>query len=152
VIKMIADWRCKRQGEGVQKGRMAYAVTQKEKKARRRAQFAIACKGVSKDEFADLRRALTEQFGCRVTLRNPVVPQFDANTVHHIIAHVTDNVIGGYAVKKVIDAAEELFVAYIKFKFLTSPDAGKSRRVVVSAPSGEVYRFKDKGKRSKKNK
>jgi hypothetical protein len=139
-------------GRSYKKGRMAYVVTQKEMRAQRRAQFAIVCKGVSKEEFADLRRALTEQFGCRVTLRNPVVPQFDASTVHQVIAHVTGNVIGGYAVKKVIDAVEELLVAYIKFKLLTSPDAGKPRQVVVSAPSGEVYKFKDKGKRSKKRK
>ena len=83
-------------------------VSKQEMKAEERAEFTIRCKGVSQDEFDELRRALSDQFDCKVALKNPFVPQFDVNNVHEIIAHVTGSAIGGYAAKKVVDAAEKL--------------------------------------------
>jgi hypothetical protein len=127
-------------------------ITKKGQKAERRAQFTVVCKGVSKKEFNMLCRVLTEELDCKIVLRNPF-PGFDAKAIHDIIAHVTGSVIGGYATKKAIDAAQELFIAYVKYKFMSPSQNGASRRVKLYGADDKVlYAFKDKGKKTKKGK
>ncbi len=52
-----------------------------------------------------------------------------------------------YAGNKAIDAAKELFVAYIRFKFMTPPENGQRREITLYGAKGEIYRFKDKKKK-----
>ena len=71
--------------------------------------------------------------------------------MHEIIAHVTGSAIGVYASKKAIDAAQELFIAYMKYKFMSPSSNGNLRRVKLYGPNDKVlYDFKDKGKKPKK--
>jgi hypothetical protein len=126
-------------------------VTKEERNAAARSQFRLICKGVSKEEFSDLYRVLKKEFGCKVAFRNPFPPGFDAKAVHEIIAHVTGSAIGGYAAKKVVDAAQELFVAYMKYKFLTAPGEGQVRHVELYGPNSKLlYEFTDKNKTAKR--
>ena len=106
-----------------------HVVTKEERKAKQRASFKIVCEGVSKKEFSDLYMVFKNGFGCTAVLRNPFLPQFDARTVHEMYLYVTGTVAGGYAGRAVIDAAKELFVAYVKFKFQLGPDNGRRRKV-----------------------
>ena len=119
-------------------------ITKKERKAERRAEFRIVCKGVSKAEFRALYDVFGKVFGCKTVLRNPFPPAFDAKAVHEIITHVTGTAIGGYATKKVIDAAHDLFVAYVKYKFMTGLDGGRTRDVTLYGPDGIVGNWKSK--------
>lgn len=129
----------------------SHVVTKKERKAEARSQFRLVCRGVSKAEFSGLHRAFNTEFGCKTALRNPFPSGFDAKAVHEIIAHVTGSAIGGYAVKKVVDAAEELFVAFVKYKFMTPSEDGHVRRVQLYGPNDKaLYEFKDKRKKPKK--
>ena len=135
------------------KVRMAtsHVVTKKERKAQARSQFRLVCRGLSKGEFSGLYRAFKTEFGCKTVLRNPFPPEFDAKAVHEIIAHVTGSAIGGYAIKKVVDTAQELFVAFVKYKLLTPSEDGQIRRVQLYGPNNKVlYEFKDKPKKPKK--
>ncbi len=93
-------------------------VTAKQIKAEKLARFRIVCQGGSGEEFTELYRAFKDVFGCRTVLRNPFPPQFDAKAVHEFIAYLTESAVGVYAAKKTIDAAKELFVAFIKYKFM----------------------------------
>jgi hypothetical protein len=121
-----------------------HIVTKKEQKAERKATFRIICKGLSKEEFGSLYRVFSKEFACDAALRNPFPPGFDAKAVHEIIMHVTGTAVGGYATKKVIDAAHELFVTYMKFKFITVPKNGQVREITLYGAKGELHRFKDK--------
>ena len=129
----------------------SHVVTKKERKAEARSQFRLVCRGVSKVEFSSLCRALKNEFGCKVVLRNPFSPGFDAKTIHEIIAHVTGSAVGGYAIKKVVDTAQELFVAFVKYKLLTPSEDGQIRRVQLYGPNDKVlYEFKDKKEKPRK--
>lgn len=127
-----------------------HVVTKKERKAKQRASFKIVCEGVSKKEFSDLYTVFKDGFGCSAILRNPFLPQFDAKTVHEIYLYVTGTVAGGYAGKAVIDAAKELFVAYVKFKFLTSADNGQRRNVKLLYGPDNIVLCEIKEKKTKK--
>ena len=128
-----------------------HVVTKKEKKAKQRASFKIVCKGVSKKEFSELCSVFRDNFGCTVVLRNPSPLQFDANTVHQIVLCVMGSAALRYAAKPVIDAAKELFVAYIKFRFLSASDDGHRRQVkLLYGPDDRVlYEIKEKRKSKK---
>jgi hypothetical protein len=128
---------------------IVHVVTASEVRAARRACFRVACKGVSQKEFASLYRILRDELECKVAIRNPSPVLFDAKAVHELIVHVTGTAIGGYALKQGIDAVKELFVAYIKFKFLTPSDSGTRRQVTIYDATGKLYEFKD-GKKSKR--
>src|SRR5271157_739601 len=119
----------------------SHVVTKKERKAAARSGFRLVCMGLSKAEFSALYRPFKTEFGCKTVLRNPFPPEFDAKTVHEIIAHVTDSAFGLYAAKKVVDAAQELFVSFVKFKFMTPSEDGQVRRVQLYCPNGELYEF-----------
>ena len=126
-------------------------VTKKKRKAEARSQFRLVCRGVSKAEFSGFYRAFKNEFGCKAVLRNPFPPAFDAKAVHEIIAHVTGSAIGGYATKKFVDAAKELLVAFVKYKFLTPSEDGHVRHVQLYGPNDKVlYEFKDQRKKLKK--
>lgn len=84
-------------------------ISKKERKAEKRARFRIVCAGVTKDDFASIFNTFQKQFDCKVALRNPFPPEFSPKAVHEIIAHVTGSAVGGYAAKKAIDAAKDLF-------------------------------------------
>jgi len=119
-------------------------VTKEEKKAKQRASFKIVCKGASKKEFFELCSVFRDNFGCGIVLRNPT-PAFDANAVHQIIFHLTGSALGVYAGKAVIDVAKELFVAYIKFRYLTTADEEHPRRITLYGPNDKVlYEIKKK--------
>jgi hypothetical protein len=113
------------------------------KKAEARAMLRVACKGVSKDDFWKLHGAL-KGLGFKVTVRNPSPVAFDAKAVAELFARVANTAIAGYAVKKVIDAAQKLVIAYIKFKFMTSSATGQRRTVTLYGARGEVFEYKDK--------
>jgi hypothetical protein len=125
-------------------------ITKKEMKAEKRSRFRLVCKGLSKEEFSGVYTTFKNHFGCKVVLRNPFPPEFDPKAVHEIIAHVTGNVVGMYATKKVIDAAKELFVAYMKFKFMSSSKDGQPRQVALYSADGKLFEYKDKRKAPKK--
>src|ERR1039458_8433601 len=128
-------------------------LTKKERKAAARSQFRVLCRGVSKAEFSGLYRAFKTEFGCKTVLRNPFPSEFDTKAAHEIIAHVTGSAIGGYAIKKAVDAAQELFVAFVKYKFMTPSEDGHVRRVQLYGPNNkELYEFKDKREKPKKKK
>ena len=128
---------------------VAHVVTKKEQKAADRAQFTIVCHGLTKEEFFSIYRTLTKNFGCKAAIRNPT-PEFTPKAVHEIMAHAMGVGIGGYAAKQAIDAAKELLVSYIKFKFMSVP-AEHSRRVeLLHGPKNKIlYKFKDKTKSQK---
>jgi hypothetical protein len=129
----------------------SHVITKEERKAAARSQFRLVCRGLSKTEFSGLYRAFKTEFGCKTVLRNPFPPEFDAKAVHEIIAHVTGSAIGGYAIKKVVDTAQELFVSFVKFKFMTPSEDGQVRRVQLYGPNNKVlYEFKDKKEKPKK--
>jgi len=124
-------------------------MTKKERKSKERARFRIVCKGVSKEEFGELYAAFKTEFGCKAVLRNRL-PAFDAKAVHEIIAHVTGSVVGIYGAKNIIDAAKELFVAFIKYKFLCTDGENPRRIKLLYGPNDKVLcELKDKGKRAK---
>ena len=128
-------------------------VTKKERKAAARSQFRLVCRGLSKAEFSTLYRVFNTEFGCKTVLRNPFPTEFNAKAVHEIITHVTGTEIGGYAIKKVVDAAQELLVAFVKYKFMTPSEDGSARRVQLFGPNNkELYEFKDKREKPKKKK
>ena len=127
-----------------------HVVTKKEKKAKQRASFKIVCKGASKKEFFELCSVFRDNFGCSITLRNPT-PAFDANAVHQIIFHLTGSALGVYAGKAVVDVAKELFVAYIKFRYLTTADETHSRRITLYGPNDKVLYQIKKSKPKKKS-
>jgi len=128
----------------------SHIVTKKERKAEAKAQFRLVCRGVSQTEFSGFYHALKHEVGCKAVYCNPFPSGFDAKAVHEIIAHVTGSAIGGYAVKKAVDAAKELFVAFVKYKLLTPSQDGHIRHVVLYGPSDKVlYEFKDKRKKPK---
>jgi hypothetical protein len=136
----------------VYKGSMARVVTKKERKAEARSRFRLVCRGVSKAEFSAFYRAFKNEFGCKTVLRNPFPSEFDAKAVHELIAHVTGSAIGGYAAKKTVDAAYGLFVAFIKYKFMTPSEDGHARRVELYGPNDKpLHEFRDKKKPRKTN-
>jgi hypothetical protein len=127
-----------------------HVITKKEQKAAARCQFRAVCRGVSKAEFSGLYRAFNSVFGCKTALRNPFPSEFDAKAVHGILAYVTGTAVGGYAIKKVVDAAQELFVSFVKYRFMTPSQDGHVRRVQLYCPNGkELHEFKDKRNRPK---
>lgn len=128
-----------------------HIVTKKERAAEERSRFRLVCQGVSKEEFADFMKAF-ERFECKIALRNPFPPGFTPKDVHEIIAHLTGSAIGGYAAKKAVDAAKELFVAYVKFKWMNSKDGSPKKRVaLLYGPDDEpLLDLKQNGKRKKK--
>jgi hypothetical protein len=128
-----------------------HIITKAEEKAKNRAAFRIICKGVSEEEFADLYNTFNDVFGCSVVLRNPF-PQFDAKSVHEMCMWVTGSIAGGYAGKAVIDAAKELFVAYMKYRFLSaSQDARPGSVKLLYGPDNKVlYNIKGKNKSKKR--
>jgi hypothetical protein len=129
----------------------SHVITKKERKAAARSQFRLVCGGLSKAEFSALYRAFNTEFGCKTVLRTPFAPEFDAKAIHEIIAHVTGRAIGGYAIKKVVDAAQELFVAFVKYKLMTPSEDGHARRLQLYGPNDKVlYEFKDQKKKPKK--
>lgn len=126
-------------------------VTKKERKAAARSQFRLVCMGLSKAEFSGIYHVFKTEFGCKTVLRNPLPLDFDAKAVHEIIAHVMGSAIGGYAIKKVVDVAQELFIAFVKYKLMTPPEDGHAHRVQLYGPNNEVlYEFKDKRAKPKK--
>lgn len=128
-----------------------HVVTKKERKAEARSQFRLVCRGVTKAEFSGFYRAFKNEFGCKAVLRNPFPPAFDPKAVHEIIAHVTGSAIGGYAAKKAVDAAKDLFVAFVKYKLLTPSEDEHVRRVQLYGPNDKIlYEFRDKRKKLKK--
>lgn len=131
-----------------------HVITRKEQKAEERARFRVICKGISKDDFAALLHAFKDDFGCKTVLRNPFPSQFDPKTVHELITHVTGDAIGGYAAKKVIDAAKELFVAFMKYRYMTSEKSKGARHVVLMHGSKNkvLYELKDPVRRPKRKK
>jgi hypothetical protein len=140
---------------GIQRFIMAtsHVITKRERKVAARSEFRLVCRGLSKGEFSALYRAFKTEFGCKTVLRNPFPPEFDAKAVHEIIAHVTGSAVGGYAIKKVVDAAQELFVAFVKYKLMTPSEDGHARRVQLYGPNNEeLYQFKEKREKPKKKK
>jgi hypothetical protein len=127
-----------------------HVITKKERKAKARSRFTLVCTGLSKTEFRDLHRVFNTEFGCKTVLPNPFPPEFDAKAVHQLIAYVRDSALGLYAAKKAIDTIQELFVSFVKFKFMTPPEDGRVRRVQLYCPNGEMYEFKDKKRELKK--
>lgn len=125
-------------------------VTKKEQEAEERSRFRLVCEGVSKEEFTDFMKTC-ERFECKIALRNPFPGAFTPKDVHEIIAHVTGSAIGGYAAKKAVDAAKELFVAYVKFKWMNDDGKGKKRVALLCGPNDEpLLDLKRNGKRKKK--
>lgn len=128
-----------------------HVVTEKKLKVEAQFQFRLVCRGVSKTEFTGLYRAFKNDFGCKTVLHNPFPSGFDAKAVHEIIARATEIGIGGYAAKKGIDAAEELFVAFVKYKFMASSVDGHVRHVQLYGPNNRpLYDFKDNRNKPKK--
>jgi hypothetical protein len=130
---------------------IVHIVTEKERKAEARSEMRLVCRGLSEAEFGELLHVMKDQFGFKTVLRNPFPPQFDATTVHEIIAHVTGSDIGGYALKQVAEAAKQLLVAYLIYRFTRKPpDDNQKRHVELFDANGKLYEFKDKRKKSKK--
>ena len=58
---------------------------------------------------------------------------------------------GGYAAKKAVDAAKELFVAYLKFKWMNDDGKGKKRVALLYGPNDEpLLNLRRDGKGKKK--
>jgi len=126
-----------------------HIITKQELEAKRRSEFRFVCTGLSKKEMASLYRTLKQQFGFKVWLRNPFPPEFDAKAVHELTAWVMGSAVGGYAMKKAIDAAQELLVAYLKFKMLGDPQNEAGAEVVLYLPDGSTRKFKAKRGKAK---
>jgi hypothetical protein len=123
-------------------------ISKKEQIAEMRARFRVVCVGVPKDDFASLVNAFQKDFGCKVALRNPFPPEFDPKAIHELIAHVTGSAIGGYAAKKSIDAAKELFVAFIKYKFMSNEGKNPRKIKLLYGPNDKVLcQVKNRGKK-----
>jgi hypothetical protein len=125
--------------------------TKKERKAEARSEMRLVCRGLSQAEFGELFQVMKDQFGFKTVLRNPLQPQFDPKAIHEIIAHVTGSDIGGYAIKRAADAAKDLVVAYLTYRFLRKPAEDTQRRhVELFDADGKLYQFKDKKGKPKK--
>ena len=129
---------------------IAYRVTKKEQKAEARSKFRLVCKGLSKAEFSALYQAFKNDFGCETVLRNLFRPEFDPKAINEIIVHLTGSAIGLYVTKKAIDAAQELFIAFVKFKFMTPSENGHVRHIELYGHDGKLCEFKDKKGKPKK--